>query len=169
MTKRDVLLYILGCFVFFICGPFFMFVIALFFPISFLPQHFMVPVLGKVVLVVGLVFTIWANVALIKYGKGGAGVFGKVKLMTETKHLVTQGPYAICRNPMHFGLMLFYLGIAILLNNLCSLCIPLLTIVFAYGMAIFLDEPRLKQDFPDEYEIYQSKVPRFFPRFNLNK
>ena len=164
MTKKDIFFYILGTFAFIFCGPFVMFVLALTFPISFLPSHDLVKFTGIAAIAFGVVFVFWSNYALVRFGKGGAGVLGPIKLMTETKHLVTTGPYAMCRNPMHFGLVIYFLVIGIALNNLASLIIPILMCIFAYVMAVVFDEPRLKKDFPQEYNEWASNVPRFFPR-----
>ena len=84
--------------------------------------------------------------------------------MKETKHLVTTGPYAICRNPMHVGVFLYYMGFACALNSLASLVLPIAIVAFAYFAAIVLDEPRLRKEFPEEFAAYSSRVPRFFPR-----
>ena len=38
-------------------------------------------------------------------------------------------------------------------------------LIFAYGFTMLLDEPRLKKDFPEEFEKWVQDVPnRFWPK-----
>lgn len=169
MTNRDKFFYVVGSCAFFVLGPCVMLVLKYFFSAPFLPENSFMVYVGYILCVLGAFFAIWSNVALVRIGKGGAGVIGPIKLMTETTHLVTTGPYALCRNPMHLGVILFYLGIACVINSLASLVIPLAMIIFAYVMAVFFDEVRLQRDFPEEYASWSSQVPRFIPKINRFK
>jgi len=66
---------------------------------------------------------------------------------------------------MHMGAFLFYLGLCCALNSLVTLLVPFGFLIFAYLFAVFLDEPRLKRDFPEEFEQWVSDVPqRFWPK-----
>lgn len=163
-SLKEKLIYITGFFFFIFVGPCVMVLLHLFMPLSFLPEGESNFYLGGLTSAVGLFFAVWANIELVKSGKGGAANLGKLKLMKETQHLVTTGPYAVCRNPMHLGVFLYYMGFACALNSLTSLIIPLLVVIFAYFAAVFLDEPRLKRDFPDEFSVYAASVPRFMPK-----
>lgn len=169
MTKRDLFFYAVGSTAFFIVGPCIMLVLKHFFSAPFLPDTTFMPVVGYVMCALGALFAVWSNVELVRVGKGCAGVIGPVKLMTETKHLVTSGPYALCRNPMHLGVILFYLGLACVINSLASLVVPLGMIIFAFSVAVLFDEKRLMRDFPDEYAQWSAQVPRFIPRLGLFK
>lgn len=164
MRARDIFIFLAGALVIIVAGPAVMLAIAWQFPSPFLPEDDYVSVLGSLVSAVGLYFFIWSNQALVKYGKGGAAVIGRVRLMTETKHLVTEGPYALCRNPMHLSMVLYYCGVGVSLNNLVAMIVPIFVIIFAFVMAVFFDEPRLKRDFGEEYENWAMQVPRFLPR-----
>ena len=64
---------------------------------------------------------------------------------------------------MHLGIILYFLGFACYLNSLWALAVPLAMTVFAFSLAVFVDEPRLKRDFPEEYAAWASRVPRFLP------
>lgn len=164
LTKRDILFYVVGFFGFLVVAPAVMFGIANYFPMTFLPESESNIYLGGLTSAVGLLFAVWSNYSLVHDGKGAAGNFGNIKMMTETKHLVTTGPYGICRNPMHLGVFLYFSGLACALNSLFCLAVPAFIVVFAYCFAIFLDEPRLRRDFPDEFEAYCNEVPRFMPK-----
>lgn len=161
---REKAIYALGFFAFIFVGPTLMYWIATTFPMTFLVEDQSVLYLGALTSAVGLFFAVWSNYELVKKGEGGAGNLGPVKMMKETKHLVTTGPYAICRNPMHVGVFLYYMGFACALNSLASLVLPIAIVAFAYFAAIVLDEPRLRKEFPEEFAAYSSRVPRFFPR-----
>ena len=130
-----------------------------------MPNNIATPIFGAICSGVGLFFVIWSNYELITKGKGGAIVVGKVHLSNQTVHLVTTGPYSMCRNPMHMGLVLFYLGLCCAINSVLTLIVPLGMLIFAYGFTMLLDEPRLKKDFPEEFEKWVQDVPnRFWPK-----
>lgn len=163
-TLKDKLLTVLGFIIFLVVGPALMVYLSRQDPTTFLDQEDTTLYLAGLMSAVGLGLALWANYTLIVQGQGGAGNFGPLKLMTETRHLVRTGPYSICRNPMHLGVFFYYAGFACALNSLVALVVPLAFIVFAYFNAIVLDEPRLKRDFPEEWSIYEQEVPRFLPR-----
>lgn len=163
-TLKDKLLTVLGFIIFLVVGPALMVYLSRQDPTTFLDQEDTTLYLAGLMSAVGLGLALWANYTLIVQGQGGAGNFGPIKLMTETRHLVRTGPYSICRNPMHLGVFFYYAGFACALNSLVALVVPLAFIVFAYFNAIVLDEPRLKRDFPEEWSIYEQEVPRFLPR-----
>ena len=164
-TLRNVVAYIFGSSIFFILGPLAIFVLAYFCPYDFMTNNIATPIFGAICSGVGLFFVIWSNYELITKGKGGAIVVGKVHLSKQTVHLVTTGPYSMCRNPMHMGLVLFYLGLCCAINSVLTLIVPLGMLIFAYGFTMLLDEPRLKKDFPEEFEKWVQDVPnRFWPK-----
>lgn len=166
-SLKDKLLYAVGILLFLLVGPGVMLYLNTIYYMTFLPVENLTFYLGGFSSAVGIIFAFWANYELMYKGEGGAANFGSVKLMPETKHLVTTGPYSICRNPMHLGVFLYYMGFACAVNSIICLIVPLAFAIFAYGFAIFLDEPRLRRDFPDEWETYRMKVPRFMPRILL--
>ena len=163
-TLKDKLLTVLGFIIFLVVGPLVMVYLSTLDPTTFLDNKDTTLYLAGLMSAVGLALAVWANYTLIVKGEGGAGNFGPVKLMTETRHLVRTGPYSICRNPMHLGVFFYYAGFACALNSLIALIVPLAFIAFAYFNAIVLDEPRLKRDFPEEWSVYEEEVPRFLPR-----
>lgn len=169
MKKTDCLALSLGSLILLILVPVFMWGLKHFCSLEFLPSGNIAFLLAVLCSSWGLILIIWANYALLSRGHGGAAVIGRIKLMQETCALVTTGPYALCRNPMHLGVIFYYLGIACFLNSLLCLSIPVLTGVVAFLFAVYIDEPRLKRDFGDAYEEWSAKVPRFIPFFPLQK
>ncbi len=167
MFRRYLLGYALGGTAFFVLGPLVQAGLGRLFstPLTGLPG--LNTIAGAVLILGGLYFCLAANYELIVRGRGGGAVVGPVKLTPETRLLVTSGVYARCRHPMHFGLVIFYLGIALLLDRAAALAVPLLMFCFALFTALVFDEPRLKRDFGAEFEAYRQRVPFFWPRFRV--
>ena len=162
---RYIFSYLLGGSIFFVAIPAIIFFIATLCPYTFMPEGKVAVFFGAFSSAVGLLFMIWSNLELIKKGKGGAVVIGNIKISKETIKLVTTGPYSMCRNPMHMGAFLFYLGLCCAVNSFFTLVVPFGFLLFAYFFAVFLDEPRLKRDFPEDYEKWIQDVPqRFWPK-----
>ncbi|MCR5536892.1 MAG: isoprenylcysteine carboxylmethyltransferase family protein [Succinivibrio sp.] len=168
MPLKDVLWYIIACLVLLGGVPLGMAVFNWYYPVTFMPDTFFTPLIAGLTSAIGLLFIYLAIKELWVKGQGCAGSLGKLKLQTETKVLVTSGPYAVCRNPMHFGLILYYLGVCCALNSFLGLLVPFLVLVTAYLLAVFVDERRLRAEFKEEYEAYCAQVPRFWPR-NVTK
>lgn len=162
---RNLLAYIFGSVLLFVIIPSAMFLVGMRYPYDFMPLGVSSSIFGGVCSAVGLFFVIWSNYELLTKGHGGAVVLGRLKLSHKTRHLVVTGPYAMCQNPMHMGIVLFYLGLSCAINSFITLLFPLLFLLFACLMAVFVEEPRLKRDFPVEYEQWRLAVPqRFWPK-----
>ena len=159
MGYREIFFYTLAVIGFFGIAPVFIYFLAQYFPYTIADSLAFIKLLsafGILFMLIGAAFCFLSNLALIKIGK----------LMKETEHLVTTGVYAFCRNPMHLGLILFYCGMAFVLNSVSAMLIAFLTFIFAYITALYCDEPRLKRDFKDEYTAYARKVGRFLPKIH---
>ena len=78
--------------------------------------------------------------------------------------IATSGVYAMTRNPLYFGSSLLACGFAIMSWNGVAAILLLLPFSVIYPVVIFREEAHLEQLFPDEFRLYRSKVPRFFPR-----
>ncbi|TMG34854.1 MAG: isoprenylcysteine carboxylmethyltransferase family protein [Chloroflexi bacterium] len=85
---------------------------------------------------------------------GGRGIASTPRV------LVTGGPYAITRNPMYLGHLVFLAGLIGATRS------PLAVALFSRQLARFRsrvaqDEDRLEQLFGDEYRAYRARVPRW--------
>jgi protein-S-isoprenylcysteine O-methyltransferase Ste14 len=88
-----------------------------------------------------------------------AGGWGMSEL---PRRLVTSGPYALTRNPMYVGNLLFELGLLLALRS------PIALLMFAAHVVrlarrVSVDEERLEGLFGDEYRAYVSRVKRWIP------
>ena len=82
------------------------------------------------------------------------------EVATRTRHLMTDGPYKLSRNPMLSGTYLYYAGIVIALWSWWAL------LVFAAVAGLMLlqvrsEEKRFEADFGDEYLAYKKRTGRF--------
>ena len=162
---RNILSYTIGSLILFVMVPVAMVYTGELFVYDFMPVNSLTFVFSSMCSASGLFFVIWSNYLLLKEGRGGAVELFGIEFTRKTEKLVTTGPYAMCRNPMHMGIILFYLGLSCAINSLITLLIPLAFLTFAYIMAKYVDEPRLKRDFPNEFDDWCHKVPqRFWPK-----
>ena len=78
--------------------------------------------------------------------------------------IATSGVYAMTRNPLYFGSSLLACGFAIMSWNAIAAILLVVPFALIYPVVIVREEAHLQRLFPDEFRVYCSKVPRFFPR-----
>ena len=78
--------------------------------------------------------------------------------------LVTEGAYAMTRNPMYLGWSAGVLGLAVASRSAWMLIAWALA-VRALDPEIRAEESRLSNRFGGEYAAYRGRVPRYLPRF----
>ena len=114
-------------------------------------------VIGLILIVVGEYLRFWG----VSYAGGE----------TRTRNvgassLVTQGPFAIVRNPLYIGNILMYFGISIMSNSLfpfLQIIVPAFFIM-QYYFIIKEEEAFLREKFADKYDDYFKSVNRFLPK-----
>ena len=112
---------------------------------------------------IGIGFALWSNAWLLFVGKGGpTDAFG-VAVSPRAQRLVTTGPYRYTRNPMAFGALCIYLGVAPYLDSLTGLAIVAVLVLGAVPYLKLTEEKRLLRDFGQEYEDYRSAVSMLVP------
>jgi len=80
----------------------------------------------------------------------------------DTNSLVTEGVYGCMRHPMHLGLLLFPLSLALLIGSpTFILVIAPLEILFILAMVKLLEEQETIAKFGEAYREYQRRVPMF--------
>ena len=90
-------------------------------------------------------------------GAGGPG------MKRPPERLVTSGPYALTRNPMYLGHLVFLAGLTLTTRSrvVGAVAVALLPWFDARARE---DEARLGELFGDDYERYRRAVPRWVPR-----
>lgn len=116
--------------------------------------------LAALVALAGLVLSVWSIVYMKRVGKGNPFDAMGHEVAPRTRHLMTDGPYKMSRNPMLTGTYLYYIGILIALWSWWAL------LVFAIIAAVMMlqvrsEEKRLEADFGQEYLDYKRNVRRF--------
>ena len=109
----------------------------------------------------GLSLSIWSIVYMRRVGKGNPFDAYGHEVAPRTRHLMTEGPYRICRNPMLLGIYIYDIGVMTWLWSLWPLAI------FAVEVALLTlqvrsEEKRLEQDFGEEYLAYNKRTGRYF-------
>jgi protein-S-isoprenylcysteine O-methyltransferase Ste14 len=92
----------------------------------------------------------------LRLGGGGPG------MDTPPERLVTSGPFALCRNPMYLGHVIFLAGLALSLNSWAGAALALATAVWLQ-VRVRRDERRLAERFGEPYLQYRSRVKRWIP------
>ena len=104
-------------------------------------------IVAIVLAVLGLSLSVWSIVYMRRKGDGNPmDAFGH-EVAPRTKHLMTEGPYRLSRNPMLTGSFIYYLGV----------------IMVVMLVQVRSEERRLRRDFGEEYEAYCRRTGRFGP------
>ncbi|MBR5736712.1 MAG: isoprenylcysteine carboxylmethyltransferase family protein [Bacteroidales bacterium] len=108
----------------------------------------------------GLALSFWSIVYMKRVGKGNPFDAMGHEVAPRTKHLMTDGPYKLSRNPMLSGTFIYYIGVMIALWKWWPLLI--FVIVAALMMLqVRSEEKRLEADFGQEYLDYKKHTGRF--------
>jgi protein-S-isoprenylcysteine O-methyltransferase Ste14 len=124
-------------------------IIQIFFPIGITLWVWLKYLLGLLIMVVGILFALWAVRAA-----------GKMDIASPSKVLY-EGPYAYSRNPMYVGWTLMILGIALVMDNMWMLLILLIVVIYTHFFVILQEEKFMTKIFGKEYEQYKMKVRRY--------
>lgn len=87
-------------------------------------------------------------------GKGGPG------MSSPPERIVTTGPYAVTRNPMYLGHVIFLTGLTLVTRSRVVGMITLLLLPW-FDARAREDEARLEELFGVEYARYRDSVPRW--------
>jgi protein-S-isoprenylcysteine O-methyltransferase Ste14 len=114
------------------------------------------PVVGAVLAVLGLVATAGAQLAMGDAWRVGVDP-------DERTRLVTDGPFALVRNPIYAGMIPFFSGIALLVPNALTIAGAALLLVALELQTRLVEEPYLRQVHGTTYSDYAARVGRFLP------
>ena len=155
---RNTFGYLLG-FLVFVAG-----IPALMWRVSGMPAIAIIPtgrlILSALIAMVGLSLSVWSIVYMKRVGKGNPFDAMGHEVAPRTKHLMTDGPYRLSRNPMLSGTYLYYIGLVVAWWSWWAL------LVFAVVAGLMMlqvrsEEKRLAADFGEEYLEYKKRTGRF--------
>jgi protein-S-isoprenylcysteine O-methyltransferase Ste14 len=92
----------------------------------------------------------------IKLGGGGPG------LETPPERLVSTGPYALTRNPMYLGHIIFLIGVTLTLKSWLAAIITVGTAIWFHTRVVG-DEKKLIHTLGQPYVNYLASVKRWIP------
>ncbi|MEJ2655825.1 MAG: isoprenylcysteine carboxylmethyltransferase family protein, partial [Desulfobacterales bacterium] len=84
----------------------------------------------------------------------------------KTDHIVTKGPYSMCRNPLYFFSLLGALGVGFATESFLIPSLILIAFAAYYPIVIMSEETEMAKLHKNEFENYFKKVPRFFPKIS---
>lgn len=163
IAMKNIFGYVVGISMFLVLVPALMYIVAVNFVLPV--DSLVVGVIGGMLALIGAFFMIWSNIYMVKIGRGCPTDGFNVALGERTKKLLVQGPYKYTRNPMLFGTFVFYIGLAFLFNSYSALVVPIVFILYMVWHVKKYEEPRLYNDFKDEYVEYKKRTPLLFPKF----
>lgn len=115
---------------------------------------------GLVLAIVGVAGTVLTQIAMGNSWRIGVD-------HAETTALVTDGPFAIVRNPIFTAMAMTALGLALLVPNVVSLLGLLLLVVSLQLQVRIVEEPYLLATHGEVYSAYASQTGRFLPGLGL--
>ena len=113
-------------------------------------------ILGLALMAAG--FALYRGTGTYRDARGGGGP----GFSTEPEALVTTGPYAVVRNPMYLGHLIFLAGLVTFTRSPVALT-GLFLQRQRFSERVALDERRLADRFGHDYVEYIENVPRWLP------
>ena len=160
-NKSHIFGYLLGLLIFVIGIPALMWLVSGR-PWPYVPDSTVLCVVSLVLAVCGLTLSIYSIVYMRIVGKGNPFDAYGHEVAPRTKHLMTSGPYRLCRNPMLVGIYIYDAGVLVWLWSALSLLIVLAEVILL-TLQVRSEEKRLEKDFGQDYLEYKKRVGRYFP------
>ncbi len=118
---------------------------------------------AMILMLIGLSLSVWSIVYMRQKGDGNPmDAFGH-EVAPRTRHLMTDGPYRLSRNPMLSGSFLYLIGFCLWLWAWQALLVFILYVAVMM-LQVRSEERRLRRDFGSEYDDYCRRTGRFFPK-----
>jgi len=117
-----------------------------------------VAVVALVLAAHGLSLALWTVWVQFRHARGTP-----IPLMA-TQKLLTDKPYALCRNPMALGLLVYFLGIATASSSLRAVLAVMIFSVLLIAYIKLVEEKEMASRFGDEYARYKQSTPFILPR-----
>ncbi len=114
-------------------------------------------ILGVVLAFLGIAIT-----SVAQFAMGDAWRIGVDP--AERTELVTDGPFALVRNPIFAAMIPSFTGIALLVPNAATIVGAVLLMVAVELQTRLIEEPYLSRVHGEQYTVYAARVGRFLPR-----
>jgi protein-S-isoprenylcysteine O-methyltransferase Ste14 len=85
--------------------------------------------------------------------------------VAPTETLVISGLYRYVRNPMYVAVVAIVVGQALIFSSLSLLIYAAVVWTSFHLFVLLYEEPALRRRYGHAYDAYQSRVPRWLPRF----
>jgi protein-S-isoprenylcysteine O-methyltransferase Ste14 len=121
----------------------------------------LVTISGAIFFFCGVCLYLW-GLGTMRSQFGVSNLFG-AGLYKEHK-LVTGGPFALVRHPLYVGVLLAAVGALLVFKTWAMVIFAPMSLV-AIGRAK-REETLLEQEFGEEWMVYTSNVPKWFPKLN---
>ncbi len=163
MEKSNVFGYLLGLLIFVIGIPSLMWLVSGR-PWPYAPDSAMLCVVSVLLALCGLVLSIYSIVYMRIVGKGNPFDAYGHEVAPRTRHLMTEGPYRLCRNPMLVGIYIYDVGFLVWLWSALPLLVFVVEVILL-TLQVRSEEKRLENDFGQDYLEYKKRVGRYCPVF----
>lgn len=97
------------------------------------------------------------------YGVWHIGSISRTRTDAVGGQLISNGPFAIVRNPLYIGNLLICMGLVLFSGAVWFLPLFLCLFFFQYHPIVLWEEENLLSKFGSEYREYLERVPRWFP------
>ena len=108
-----------------------------------------------------LIFAAGSAIVLICIASFAIRGKGTLSPADPTKKLVVSGLYRFSRNPMYVGVTMMMAGECTFFQSYTVVAYALLIFISFNLFIVFFEEPRLQDDFGNEYKEYTKKVGRW--------
>jgi protein-S-isoprenylcysteine O-methyltransferase Ste14 len=103
------------------------------------------------------IFAVWNTWSLLLFRRHRTGLLPG----HATRVILETGPFAWSRNPLYVGMLVLYLGLALLLPSVWALALWPVAVVLVDWGAIRPEERFLRERFGPAYEEYAGRVRRW--------
>lgn len=114
-------------------------------------------VLGILLVALGQAIRIWAVRHIGTISRTRANRYGP---------LISDGPYALVRNPLYIGNLLLWIGFVVWAGLLWMLPVAVIIFVLEYVAITGFEASLLTEKYPRDYAAYASHVPAWIPRLS---
>jgi protein-S-isoprenylcysteine O-methyltransferase Ste14 len=118
--------------------------------------NFTIFITGFALFVIGLILR-WVAILSLK-----RSFTVKISIL-ENHQLKTDGVYRWMRHPSYTGLLLYYFGLGLVMNNVISILLLLLVNGLTLYQRIPLEEKALSEHFGEQWDSFAAKTKRLIP------